>query len=165
MPIELNLGINPDRFVSRHWLFVPTERATQPPNGTSIPYRGLIILSGVALVNLRGNSESNWLRERVTLNLNNDLASAINQAPWRPRSGYFWIFRIEQWVPFATVNARYNAHVANHDGSAVDTFRLEPTRGAVLHADVAVRDTDAYLYRMGYHLDLYGRLEEQQIPG
>ncbi len=81
MPIELNLAINPDRFVSRHWLFAPIERATQPPNGTSVPYRGLVVLSGVALVNLRGNSESNWLRDRVTFNLNNDLASAINQAP------------------------------------------------------------------------------------
>ena len=164
MPLQLSLSSDPGRFVSRHYMFVPIERVTQPPSST-VPYRGLITISGVAIVNLQGTTESDWFRERVTLNLNDDVARAVNTAPWQPRPRYFFTYRIEQWVPFATVNARYNRNVANHDGTAVDNFSLEPSRGAVMHVDVAIRDTDAWLYRVGYQLHLYVRLEEQPVPG
>lgn len=43
-------------------------------------------------------------------------------------------------------------------------FFLETGTAAVLHTDVAVRDTDAWLYRIGYQLHLYVRLEEQATP-
>jgi hypothetical protein len=164
MALQLSLSSDPGRFVSRHFMFVPIERVTQPPSST-VPYRGLISISGVAIVNLQGTSESDWFRERVTLNLNDDVARAVNLAPWRPRPQYFFTYRIEQWVPFATVNARYNRNVANHDGTAVDRFSLDPSFGALMHVDVAIRDTDAWLYRVGYQLQLYVRLEEQPVPG
>jgi hypothetical protein len=164
MALLLSQTSNADRFVSRHRMFVPIERVTQPPSST-VPYRGLITLSGVAIINLHGTSEEDWHRERVSLDLNDDVARAVNTAPWQPRPRFFFTYRIEQWVPFATVNARYNRNVANHDGTAVDSFSLEPARGAMLHADIAIRDTDAWIYRIGYQLHLYVRLEEQPVPG
>jgi len=163
MPIVLTQSDNPDRFTARHWMFVPIERVTEPPNPPVVPFRGLIILSGVALINFRGNS-SNWVRDRVTLGINDDLARAIANAPYQPRPGFFFAFVIEQWAPFATVNARFNANVANNDGTAADAFSLDPSFGATLHVDVAVRDTDAEIFRLGYQVSLYGRLLEEQNP-
>jgi hypothetical protein len=84
--------------------------------------------------------------------------------PVVPRPGFFFAFVIEQWAPFATVNARFNANVANNDGTAADAFSLDPSFGATLHVDVAVRDTDAEIFRLGYQVSLYGRLLEEQNP-
>jgi hypothetical protein len=36
MPIELTQSANPDRFTARHWMFVPIERATEPPHPPTI---------------------------------------------------------------------------------------------------------------------------------
>lgn len=159
MAIELSLHSDPKWFMSRHFMFVPIERVTQPPSST-VPYRGLVTLSGVVLLHLRGTTQSDWLRERVTLDLNVDVDRAVAAAPYQPRPDHIFSWHIEQAVPFATLNARYNANVANNDGTAVDTFSLETARGAVLHTDVAVRDTDAWLYRIGYQVHLYVRLDE-----
>jgi hypothetical protein len=165
MAIQLSLHNDPKWFMSRHYMFVPIERVTEPPSST-VPYRGLITISGVVLLHLRGTTPNDWLRERVSLNLHADVLAAVNGAPYRPRPGHYFSFHVEQGVPFATLNARYNEKEANHDGSAVDTFSLETGSGSdvVLHTDVAVRDNDGWLYRIGYQLQLYVRLEEQVTP-
>ena len=165
MAIQLSLQSDPKWFMSRHYMFVPIECVAQPPSST-VPYRGLITISGVVLLHLRGTTQNDWLRERVSLNLHEDVRAAVHAAPYRPRAGHHFSFRIEQGVPFATLNARYNANLANNDGSAVDTFSLETGNGSdvVLHTDVAVRDTDAWLNRIGYQLHLYVRLEEDVTP-
>lgn len=159
MAVVLNPGQNPELFAGRHNMFVPIERVTQPPNPPTTPYRGFVVLSGVAIINFKGNSVSQWRRERFQLWLNDDLRAAIGKAPWAAPPGTSWWFHVEQWAPFATVNARHNLQVANNDGSAADSFGLDAARGAVLNVDVAVRDTDAVILRLGYELNLYGRLE------
>jgi hypothetical protein len=45
-----------DLFEARHWMFIPIERVTEPPNPPAVPYRGLVILSGVVRIDLQGNS-------------------------------------------------------------------------------------------------------------
>ena len=68
-------------------------------------------------------------------------------------------------MPLATVNSRYNRNVANNDGSAVDSFSVEMPAGSypTLHALVATRDTDSYLYRISYHMIMYGHLTMEDI--
>ena len=164
MAIQLSLHNDPGWFMSRHYMFVPIERVTQPPSST-VPYRGLITISGVVLLHLSGTTQNDWRRERVSLNLHEDVLKAVHTAPYQPRAGHYFSFFVEQGVPFATLNARYNANLANNDGSAVDTFSLETgTAGVLLHTDVAVRDKDGWPYRIGYQLHLYVRLEEQATP-
>jgi hypothetical protein len=162
VPIVLSQDANPDRFTARHWMFIPNERVTQPPNPPAVPYRGLIILTGIAIIDLQGASPASWRRERVILRLDRDFARAAALAPWAPNTpGNFLVFQSEQWAPFVTVNARYNRGPADNDGTAVDSFWLDLSAGkAVINIDVAVRDVDAFIYRLGYSLHLYGRLEE-----
>lgn len=115
------------------------------------------------MINLRGNSETNWLRDRVNLELGVDFSRALSLATYRARQGYFWqTMTAEQWIAFATVNARFNQSVANNDGSAADAFGM--INPASWWVDVAVRDTDAWIYRLGYHFTVYGTLVEGQIP-
>lgn len=153
-------------FTARHWMFLPIERVTAPPAPPATPYRGVITLSGVAIINLQGVTPNDWRRERVVLDLGEDYGKALALAPWKPKPGHFFTFVVEQWVPFVTVNARYNRGPANNDGSAVDAFSLDPRQGnARINVDVAVRDSDAYIYRLGYTLTLYGYLQEQPNIG
>ena len=167
MPIVLSQTSDPDRFTARHWMFVPIDRAT---------LRGWISLSGVALINFPGQG-FDFVRDVVTLDINEDLRRAIGNAPYTPRPGFFFAtLAIEQWVPFATVNARgtviginfVNELVAS-DGSAADAFSLvrdllgNPSQGAMLRVDVAVKDLQSQIFRLGYQLSLYGILVEEPI--
>jgi hypothetical protein len=163
MPTTLSQSANADRFDGRHWMLIPIERASQPPNPPAVPFRAQIVLSGVALIDFQGTSEPEWHREQFALDLGVDFGSALNLAPWpHPRGERWTLFQTEQWAVFATVNARFNANTAYNDGSAVDRFWLDRSRGpVVLVADVAVRDTDAWIYRIGYRVDLYGSM----VPG
>jgi hypothetical protein len=161
MPIILSQTSNPDRFTARHWMFVPIDRAT---------LRGWINLSGVALINFPGQ-RFDFVRDIVTLDINEDLRRAIGNAPYKPQPGFFFAtLAIEQWVPFATVNARgtvigindVNQLIAS-DGSAADAFSLDPSQGAMLHVAVAVKDEQSEIFRLGYQLSLYGSLVEEPI--
>jgi hypothetical protein len=167
MPIVLSQTSDPDRFTARHWMFVPIDRAT---------LRGWISLSGVALINFPGQG-FDFVRDVVTLDINEDLRRAIGNAPYTPRPGFFFAtLAIEQWVPFATVNARgtviginfVNERIAS-DGSAADAFSLvrdllgNPSQGAMLRVDVAVKDQQSQIFRLGYQLSLYGTLVEEPI--
>lgn len=164
MPIQLSQYVHPDRFVARHWMLVPIERVTQPPNPPAVPYRGQIILSGVVLIDLKGTSSDQWLRDRVFLDLGEDLSRALNLAPWAPRPGNYWATILpEQWIAFATVNSRFNEQHAINDGTAADAFGMQ--NASRWWIDVAVRDTDAWIYRLAYHVTLYGAIEDAPKPG
>jgi hypothetical protein len=161
MPIILSQTSNPDLFTARHWMFVPIDRAA---------LRGWINLSGVALINFPGQ-RFDFVRDTVTLDINEDLRRAIGNAPYKPQPGFFFAtLAIEQWVPFATVNARGTVIGINDvdrliasDGSAADSFSLDPSQGAMLRVDVAVKDEQSEIFRLGYQLSLYGSLVEEPI--
>jgi len=161
MPIVLSQTSNPDRFTARHWMFVPIDRAT---------LRGWISLSGVALINFPGQ-RFDFVRDIVTLDINEDLRRAIGNAPYKPQPGFFFAtLAIEQWVPFATVNARGTvmgiiptSTGTASDGSAADAFALDPSQGAMLRVEVAVKDQQSEIFRLGYQLSLYGSLVEEPI--
>jgi hypothetical protein len=163
MAITLSQATQRDRFDARHWMFVPIERASQPPNPPTVPYRGCITLSGVAIVNFKG--ESDWQTETFILDLTEDLSKAIAIAPYKPAPGRMFVPIAEQWTVFATVNTRSNEHHAVDDGSGVDSFWRDVTHVAHIIVNVAMRDVDAFLIRIGYQLSLLVALQETAIPG
>jgi hypothetical protein len=75
---------------------------------------------------------------------------------------------VEQWAPFATINSIYDAATAVDAGFAVDGFRpiIATSNNGIpnvfqsLEVDLAVRDRDAFIFRVGYQLTLVGRIVE-----
>ena len=165
MTIFLSQSGDPSKFTGRNFMFVPIETPSVPPPKHGGAFRGLIILSGVAIIDFAGNSFGDWRRDRVILDLDVDFGQAIHLAPYTPPPGLQFVgFSIAQFVPFATVNARLarllpktGRHPPPNDGTAVDAFWSSPG-GAVIQIDVAVRNIDSVIHRLGYHLSLYGTL-------
>jgi hypothetical protein len=149
-------------FEARNLMFIPIERVTEPPNPPAVPYRGLVVLTGVVRIDLQGNSVTAWRAETYQLNIGEDFGIAINDGPYKPQPGSAFEAHVYKAVPFATVSSRYNAGLANNDGTAVDRFRfsLPSPSDAILEVDLAVRDDDAHIYRIGYEVNLYVWLEE-----
>jgi hypothetical protein len=120
----------------------------------------LIGISGVAIIDFKGVS-SNWKKEKLNLLIRNPV--------WIPANKQF---QVDQWTPFITLNAIYNRGHAVNAGWAVDDFggpgrvKVLPRGHIPIWADIAIRDVDGMLFRIGYHLTLVGRLVdyEQSIP-
>lgn len=139
---ELNAEVNPDRFVSRHYLHTHTADGLE-----------LVMFSGNALIGVKGTSSDQWLRGQIRLDfpIGPDIL---------PRGGNF---RSVNWIVMMWPNSVYNQGESIDSGFAIDDFWLtapSPTSGPIdeveIWADVAVRDSDAYLYRVGYHVTLLG---------
>jgi hypothetical protein len=163
MTIFLSQSGDPLQFTGRHFMFVATPSIPIPPPKHGGAFPGLIILSGVAIIDFAGNSPGDWRRDRVILDLDVDFGQAIHLAPYTAPPGLQFVgFSIAQSVPFATVNARLARLLPQHavhpnDGTAVDAFWSGPG-GAMIQIEVAVRNTDSVIHRLGYHLSLYGSL-------
>lgn len=172
--------ILPTGFAGQNWVIVPVATAagqTQPANITA--QRWHMVLSGVVLIDMKGVTTAQWRRE--TLSISPDLRGPIKFAaqrfgvplpPGLNDSQYHANFQVEQWAPFATLSSVFNANQSVNSGFAVDVWRPNPfftatdlaTNAQVsnlfagVQADIAVRDSDAYLYRVGYHITLIGRI-------
>jgi len=113
----------------------------------------LYALSGIILVNMKGNSQ-NWL--------GNDIKCKMNIPDLPAGQGIF----IRYHAPFASLNSIYNQNQAINGGHAVDTCQLVDihpngnygTKELTLALKLAVRDTDAYLYRVGFNIIFTGFL-------
>lgn len=81
-------------------------------------------------------------------------------------------FQLEQWSPFAAISSIFNQGPSLNSGFAVNVWRPNPFAtgtdafsGSMLNdlfsgiqVDVAVRDTDAWLYRVSYNITLFGKI-------
>lgn len=97
----------------------------------------------------RGTTSDAWRQD--TLHLQLDLPPSLVQQGKT--------FKIESCVPLITLNSVYNGGEAINAGWAVDTCALEniPLVGAVqVRANIAVRDSDGILYRIGYFVTMSG---------
>lgn len=71
---------------------------------------------------------------------------------------------IEQWAPLFTLSSIYNKDNSVNNGDAIDNFdladrELDPNFGnnpANFFADIAIRDSDAFIYRIGFNVTLRG---------
>jgi len=178
-------------FAGQNWLITPAALAVgeQPPAGIH-DQRFLLVLSGVVLANLEGNSGAQWLHE--TVSFIPDMAGPNNTGgsgplPWaigrfgipQPQNQSFTIgFSLEEWAPFASLSSIFNQGHSINSGFAVDVWRpnhFATGTDAFTHApvgniftginvDVAVRDTDAWLFRLGYNITLLGKIVFLTVP-
>jgi hypothetical protein len=93
-------------------------------------------------------------------------------------SQYSLAFQVEQLAPYASISSIFNQGVSNNSGFAVDVWRPNHYGAGIdafshqsvgnlfsgLQVDVAVRDTDAWLYRVGYNITLLGKIVFAAIP-
>ena len=167
-------------FAGQNWLITPAASALgdAPPQDIHAQ-QWLLTLSGVAMVNLEGNSQDQWLHETLLLEptVLDPMHFAIAQhAIPRPAgvegTDYSLAFQVLQLAPYASISSVFNEHESinsgfavdvwrpNHYGTGVDAFSHQSVGGLFsgLQVDVAVRDTDAWLYRVGYSIALLGKI-------
>jgi hypothetical protein len=169
-----------DSFAGQNWLITPAALAlNEAPPSDLHAQKWLLTLSGVGMVNLEGNSEAEWLHETLLLEptvidpMHYAIAHhSIPKPPGTEGSQYSLAFQVEQLAPFASISSVFNAGESinsgfavdawrpNHWGSGIDAFTHQyvGTLFSGLQVDVAVRDTDAWLYRVGYDIALLGKI-------
>jgi hypothetical protein len=174
-----------ETFAGQNWLITPAALAkNESPPPDLHAQKWLLTLSGVGMVNLKGNSED-WLQETLLLRptiidpMHYAIAThGIPKPPGTEGSQYTLAFQVEQWSPYASISSIFNEKVSNNSGFAVDVWRpdhfdngidafsLQPVGNLYtgLQVDVAVSDTDAWLYRVGYNILLLGRIVFLAIP-
>ncbi|MEM9655757.1 MAG: hypothetical protein AAGA65_26960 [Actinomycetota bacterium] len=147
------------RLRSLHWMAYPL------PNG-----RAAVDLTGVALVDLVG--DSTWNRQTLRLRLNS--LKAVRLLP-EPPNGRIWHLRPEMWSVSAAPAAVFNRNTAKNAGWAVDTCNTQwdlgvtTSDGDLLHTvdlylDVATSDTDGILHRISFDFRGVGRLTDRAAP-
>jgi hypothetical protein len=102
--------------------------------------------------------------------------------PSAPPDSYAILFSLEEWAPFASLSSIFDQNQSVNAGFAVNTWRPSPfgstgsqpgsqglgndliTNQPVaqiftgIRVDVAVRDSDAQILLIGYHITLLGRI-------
>ena len=170
-------------FAGQNWLITPVALAVNEakPSGIS-DQKWLLVLTGVGIIDLRGNNANDWRRE--TLIIYPDM-----QAPLQYAVNRYSIPRpvglntrpdldLEQWAQFAGISSIFNkdseiaSETARTDaGFAVDVWRPNPFFSTTdaggrpannvftgIAVDVAVRNHRATLHRVSYHITLVGKI-------
>ena len=169
-------------FAGQNWLITPAALAVgENPPANVHDQKFLLVLSGVVIADLEGNSASQWLHE--TLSFLPDMAGPQNSGPlnWainrfgipRPPGQNFSVgFSLEGWAPFASLSSIFNQDQSINSGFAVDVWRPTHFSAGIdafthspvgnvfagINVDVAVRDTDAWIFRVGYNITLLGKI-------
>ncbi|MFF5295932.1 hypothetical protein [Paractinoplanes globisporus] len=165
-----------DSFKGQNWLITPAALQVDEPRPASVyDQRWLLVLTGVVESDLEGDSPHQWLHE--TLSFIPDLDGPLNFAidrysiP-RPPGSTSVFFMAEQWAPAASLASIFDQDTSDNAGFAVDLWRpahfsqvMDIVTGQLagniftgINVDVAVRDSDAWLYRLGYHITLLGKI-------
>jgi tetratricopeptide (TPR) repeat protein len=168
--------IEAQNFAGQNWLITPAALAVNDATPGIQNQKWLLLLSGVVLVDLKGQSSATWRRETLSIrpDLNSPLQFAITNhgIPTPPAGTFFTAFRVEQWVPYAALGSIFNQQESINSGFAVDLWRPNPFASAQdalstgthtnlfagIQVDVAIRDSDAWLYRVNYHIALLGKI-------
>jgi hypothetical protein len=171
--------INVTTFGGQSWLITPAARAVnEAPPGNISRQKWLLVLSGVGIVNMQGTT-SNWVGDTVHLlpDMRVPLSYAINQfsiprPPGNEGSDYDVSLQVEQWAPFAGLSSIFDQDQSVNAGFSVNAWRHSPFSTGTdafsgqtvsnvfdgINVDVAVRDSDAWLLRLGYNITLLGQI-------
>jgi hypothetical protein len=175
-------------FAGQNWIITPAPLAAGESHPTSIhDQKWLLILSGVVITDLRGE-DGEWGHQTVSFipdiagpddpdSTSGPLNWAINQysipkPAGSPGMDYLIRFSVEEWVPFVAPNAMFNESESMNCGFAVDVWRPNhfgngtdvltnlPVNNIFsgINADLAVREKDAWLHRLGYRVALLGKI-------
>jgi hypothetical protein len=172
-------------FAGQNWLITPAALAVgERPPASIHDQKWLLVLSGVVLADFKGNSSAQWLHE--TLSFVPDMAGptgsgplnwaishfSIPKPPGSPGVDYSIVFSLEEWAPFASLSSIFNQDQSINSGFAVDVWRPSPFNTGTdalshlpvnniftgINVDVAVRDTDAWIFRVSYNITLLGKI-------
>jgi hypothetical protein len=195
-------------FANQNWLITPVAAPVATPATTPIATEGqpqptrihatgihaasihdqlwMLVLSGVALADFKGNSGAQWLNE--TLSFIPDIAGPNNQGtsgpltwainqyhipkPSAPAFSYDIGFSLVQWAPFASLSSIFNQNQSINSGFAVNSWHPTPFKTGHdflsqqpinnlftgINVDVGVRDSDAKINGIGYHITLIGKI-------
>jgi hypothetical protein len=175
-------------FAGQNWVITPAPLGAGESRPTSIhDQKWLLILSGVVMADLRGE-DGEWGRQTVSFmpdmagpddpdSTSGPLNWAINQyfipkPAGSPGMDYLIRFSVEEWVPFVAPNALFNESQSmncgfavdvwrpNHFGNGTDVLTNQPVNNVFsgINADLAVREKDAWLHRLGYRIILLGKI-------
>jgi hypothetical protein len=158
------------------------------PPKTILDQKWLLVLSGVVVANRQGKadwlSETVSFLPGNSLSLGigpneGPLKYAINHyaipTPSQNPKDYDLVFSLEDfsWAPFVSLSKIFDAHTSIDAGYAVEVWRPRHFMHAVrfpdvtqpidriftgITVDVGIRDTDAFIYKLGYHITLLGRI-------
>ena len=170
-------------FAGQNWLITPAALAVNETTPSTISdQKWLLVLTGVGIIDLRGNNASDWRRE--TLVIYPDMQAPLQYAVERysiPRPvglNTRLDLDLEQWAPFAAISSIFNkdSEIASETsrtdaGFAVDVWRPNPFFSTTdaggrpankvftgIAVDIAVRNHRATLHRISYHITLLGRI-------
>jgi hypothetical protein len=168
--------IGPEFLIGQNWLITPAALAVDEPRPANVyDQRWLLVLTGVVETDVEGNSTHQWLHETVSFapRLEAPLNFAIGRYSIpRPPDTTDATFMVDQWAPSASLASIYDQDASDNAGFAVDVWRPTPFATvwdlvagqfvgnifAGINVDVAVRDSDAWLYRLGYNITLLGKI-------
>ena len=158
------------------------------PPKTILDQKWLLVLSGVVVANRQGKadwlSETVSFLPGNSLSLGigpneGPLKYAISHyaipTPSQNPKDYDLVFSLEDfsWAPFVSLSKIFDAHASIDAGYAVEVWRPRHFMHAVkfpdvtqpidriftgITVDVGIRDTDAFIYKLGYHITLLGRI-------
>jgi hypothetical protein len=160
----------------------------EPPPANIQNQKWQLVLSGVVIADLKGDNSGDWNHQPVSFTpdmAGPDHPSAtsgplnwaishysIPKPAGSPGVQYLIRFSVEAWSPFVSLSAVFNQGQSINSGHAVNAWR--PNRFGSgpdvltgrpvgnlfsgLNVDLAVRDSDAWLFRLGYHVTLIGRI-------
>lgn len=164
-------------FDGQNSLITPAALAVNETAPTRIQdQKFLLVLSGVAIIDVKGNSTAQWFYETVVIRP--DIVAPLQAAVAKyhiPVPGgaatYRVGFQVEQWVPSAALGSIFNQNQSVNSGFAVERWRPNPFDSmkdfsnvtvnnlfSGIQVDVAVRDTDAWLFRLSFQVTLLGRI-------
>lgn len=151
------------------------------PGPGALPYPSnqlwQLTLTGVVFCDIQGSGTSAWRQETVQFlpHLTPALEYAARMIGART-DGNALEFDAELWAPHAVPATTYNHGTSNNSGHGVDQWRPAPfeTRTDVfgverrqlfrgMRADVVVRDGDAIVHRLAYHITVVGRLTLHEV--
>lgn len=148
-----------------NWVMLPAPWRIDAPPRSASEQKWVMILSGVAGVDFHSRRTSDWHRD--SFHLSPDTKPAIEWTGVRAQPGRKLAFQVEQWAPYATLNAIVDKGSAVNLGFAVDSYKLIfgtvgveriPKIFGGLEVQAAVRDDSAILHRIGYQITLVGSL-------
>ena len=160
----------------------------EPPPKTISDQKWLLVLSGVVIANLKGDNSGGWNHQTVSFipdmagpddptAVSGPLNWAISRysiprPPGSVGAQYLVRFSLEEWSPFVALGSIFdqaqsiNAGFAvddwrpNHFDSGTDVTTNQPVSNIFtgINADLAVSDSDAWLYRLSYNITLLGKI-------
>lgn len=171
------MAIGVKSFAGQNWAVTPVALAVNEASPASInDQKWQFVLTGVAIVDFIGNNANDWRRDTLLIPpdiIGSPLGFVLRHFGVSPPGGDGRpAFQLEQWAPFAAVSSSFSRETGTVDaGFAVDQWRPHKFLSDVtvegvqvnqlfngIDVDLAVRNNQAVLHRVSYHITLIGRV-------